>query len=118
MSDKVLWVLELTLKDGKQNELKTLATKLIKVAQNEPGTLSYHWSFSADESVCHIIEQYADSQAALDHLATLNATSAEELLSLGDPTGLAVYGSPTDELKEALAGFGPVFYDYYEGFDK
>ena len=55
----------------------------------------------------HIYERYVDSAAAVSHVQRFVANFAERFLSLCTPTRMSVYGEPSDELKETIAGFNP-----------
>ena len=75
----------------------------------ESGTLDYEWYITDDGSVVHIYERYADSEATLLHLANFGEKFAERFLAAVDPTRFTVYGSPNNEVKEALTAFGPEY---------
>ena len=66
-------------------------------------------STNADGTVCHISERYVDSAAVLTHLATFGEKFANRFMEVLKPTRLFVYGSPNAAVKEALAGFNPVY---------
>jgi quinol monooxygenase YgiN len=83
---------------------------------NEPGTLIYEWTISEDEKSAEVHERYADSDAALRHLASFNDNFADRLMALVEPTGMIVYGSPSAALKKQLEGAGPVYMNVIGGF--
>jgi quinol monooxygenase YgiN len=83
---------------------------------NEPGTLTYEWTISGDGKTAHVHERYANSDAALRHLASFNQNFADRLMALVEPTGMTVYGSPSAELKKELAGVGPAYLRVIGGF--
>lgn len=117
MKDNVYWVLELSIKDGEFDNFRKLMGEMINgTRDNEPGALNYEWTISEDNKNCHIYERYADSAATLTHLATFGEKYAERFLAALEPTRLVVYGNPNDELKEALAGFGPAYMSPLGGF--
>lgn len=64
----------------------------------------------------HIREGYADSAATLSHLARFRQTFAERFRSAAQPTGLVVYSSPSDEVKDALAALRPAYMSAFAGF--
>jgi quinol monooxygenase YgiN len=115
----VYWNLELAVKPGEQENVKVLMSEMVASTDtNEPGTLSYEWSISADGNACHIFERYADSAAVMTHLGTFKERFMERFLAAMEPQRLLVYGSPSDEAKEALSGFGAVFMTPVGGFTR
>jgi hypothetical protein len=85
---------------------------------NEPGTLSYEWSTSDDGSVCHIFERYVDSPAVITHLVEFDKKFARRFLELLKPTRFVVYGSPSPEVRNALADFNAVYMQLLGGFSR
>ena len=75
MSEEVSWSLELTIKPGQIDVVRTLIPEMVDSTQNEPGALMYEWSISDDESAIHSYERYADSEAVLEHLSTFGESS-------------------------------------------
>ena len=72
----VYWLLELEIQLGQSDNLKQLMHEMIAAArENEPGTLNYEWTMSADDTICHTYERYADSGAVMTHLATFGSPS-------------------------------------------
>lgn len=117
MSDHVSWMLELSIKHGEQDSLKTLMREMVEATQaTEPGTLNYEWFFSTDEKTCHIWERYADSAAAMIHLGHFGEKFAERFMAALEPTRFVVYGNPNDEVKEALSAFGVAYMAPVAGF--
>ena len=60
-------------------------------------------------------ERFVDTAAALVHLGNFGAF-AERFLAALSPVRFTVFGSPSAEVKEAAAGFGPAFYEPVGGF--
>ena len=117
MGKDVYWNLELAVKPGELENVKALMSEMVESANtNEPGTLSYEWSVSENGEACHIFERYTDSAAVMTHLGTFKEKFMERFLALLEPERLLVYGSPSDEAKEALSGFGAVFMTPIGGF--
>ena len=71
--------------------------------------MSYEWWIGSDNKSLHFCERFVDSAAALTHLGTFGAF-AERFLACVEPTRFSVYGEVSEELKGALADFGPVYY--------
>ena len=117
MSEAVSWVLELSVKDGQLDTFKALAREMSEASQaNEPDTSHYEWFAGDDGKTVHIYERYADSAATMVHLGTFGAKFAERLLACADPSRLTVYGDPSAEVRDALAGFGAAHMTRFAGF--
>ena len=117
MAAGVAWMLELDISEGAG--LPALIEEMVASTQeNEPGTLDYQWSTSADGTVCHIFERYSDSDAVMAHLGTFGERFAARFMEILAPTRFVVYGSPSQEVKEALAGFNPTYMDSAGGFSR
>ena len=112
MSDAVSWVLELNVKDGQLDAFKALAREMSEATQaDEPGATHYEWFIDEDGKIVHIYERYADSAATMVHLG-----NAERFLACVDPARLMVYGDPSAEVRDALAGFGAAHMTQFAGF--
>jgi len=119
MNKQVAWLLELAVKNGELSNVKSFMQERIEATEaSEPDALNYEWSFSADETQCHIYERYADSAAVMTHLGNFQGKFAERFLRLLEPTRLQVYGDPSDEAIQALSGLGAVFMSYAAGFTR
>lgn len=119
MAGQVSWLLELTINPGRGEDFKTLVQDMVGATlAAEPGTLAYEWSTSADGTVCHIYERYFDSAAVMVHLGAFGEDFAQRFLDILVPTRFVVYGTPSPEVKEALAAFGPVYMETAGGFSR
>ena len=117
MTDTVHWLLDLAIKDGQLDNLKTLMKEMVDATQaNEPNTLNYEWFVSEDGKSAQIYERYADSRATMTHLASFGEHFAERFMATLEPTRFVVYGKPNDEVKEALSAFGPAYMQQIGGF--
>jgi quinol monooxygenase YgiN len=116
MNDHVSWLLELAVKPGELDNFKTVLNEMIESTEAEPGTLMYEWSINEDGSVVHLYERFADSPGAVAHLSGFGEKFAQRFLAAVDPTRLSVYGTPSDDAKEALAALGPVYLTPLGGF--
>ena len=117
MYSHVCWMLEMEVREGRGDDLRALMAEMATATErNEPATLDYEWSLSADGRRCHLWERYADSAAALVHGATFNSRFAARFLEVLAPTRLTLYGTPSDEVKAALAPFNPVLMHPAAGF--
>lgn len=102
-----------TIHEGKLDEFRDLARRCMEsVREKDTGTLQYDWFFSADEREFVVRETYRDSEAILEHAANLG----ELLGAIAAITDfdLEIFGSPTPQLLEALAGFAPSVYSHFQ----
>jgi quinol monooxygenase YgiN len=119
MDPRVSWLLELEIQAGRESEFQNLMAEMVAATEaNEPGTLDYAWSASADGARCHIFERYADSSAVLTHLDAFGDKFAKRFLDILKPVRFVVYGSPSAAAREALAGFSPVYMRPLGGFSR
>jgi quinol monooxygenase YgiN len=119
MNNNVYWIVEVAIKDGELDNLRSLINEMIDASQaNEPGTLNYEWTICEDGKTCHIYERYTDSAAALTHLGTFNKKYAARLMAAVDVTRFVVYGDPNNEVKAAFAGSDAVFMSCFGGFSR
>ena len=118
MSDNVSWIFELTIKPGEFDNFKGLMKDMVAAAHNEPDTLSYEWFISEDNKSCHLYERYADSAALMTHLGMFGEKFMGRFMAIVEPTRFVVYGNASQEVKEALGGFGAVFMGPFGGFSR
>jgi len=99
--------------EGKLDEFRDLARRCMhSVRERDTGTLQYDWFFSADERVFVVRETYRDSEAILEHAANLGELLGA-VVNITD-FELEVFGSPSAELLDALAGFAPRVYSHFQ----
>jgi quinol monooxygenase YgiN len=119
MTENVYWVFEVAINPGRFEELKTLIAELVEATQqNELGALNYEWAISDDRQVCHIYERYQDSAAAMTHLESFGAHFAARFMEVVKLTRVVVYGTPSAQVKDALAGLNPVYMAPFGGFTR
>jgi quinol monooxygenase YgiN len=116
-NSEIFWVFELAIKPGRFEDLKILIADLVEATRrNEPGALNYEWAISDDRQVCHVYERYQDSATTIIHLESFRANFAARFTEVVKPTRVVVYGTPSDQVKEALAGLNPVYLAPFGGF--
>jgi quinol monooxygenase YgiN len=119
MNTHVCWMLEMQIREGRDEEFRALMAEMAAATEaNEPGTLDYEWSLSADGRQCHLWERYADSAAAMVHAATFGSRYAARFFDVLAPARLVLYGSPSAEIRAALASFNPVVMEPAAGFSR
>jgi quinol monooxygenase YgiN len=110
-------IFELAINPGRFEDLKTLMADMVEATQkNEVGTLNYEWAISDDQRVCHVYERYRDSAAVMTHLESFGANFAVRLTEAVTPARLVVYGTPSAQVKDGLAGLDPVYMAPLGGF--
>lgn len=100
--------------DGKLEDFKAAAAAcLASVREKDTGTVQYDWFFNPTQTQCLVRERYASSEAVLEHIGNLG----DRLGTLMETCDLSVeiFGSPSDELKEAVAPLTTETYSFYQG---
>ncbi len=110
-------MLEVAIRPGKLEAFRAVAADLIAATEKEPGTLSYEYSLTPDETACHIFERYRDSDAILAHMATFGP-HAERFLAACQPARFHVYGTPSASVQTAIAGLSPLYCNSIGGFNR
>ena len=88
--------------DGKLEQLKEILTEMLDhISKTEPDTLIYNWYINKEGTMCQLIEQYANSEAAIFH-AVNYAPFRPRLDECRKVQQLAVYGSLNDDLRAML----------------
>ena len=119
MNAQVFCLLEVVIQPGREAEFRALVGEIVAATRaDEPGTLDYEWSISADGTRAHLVERYVDSAAVLAHLANFMARFAERFLAVVTPGAFTIYGAPSDAVKGALANFNPVYLEPVGGFSR
>ena len=116
MSTKIQWTVQLNVREGKLEDSRALAEEMCASATNEPGAVQYEWFCAEDGSISHFLEEYKDSEASIAHLQTFLSQFVGRFLECFEPTGLFVYGAPSDALKAILEPLGPVYLGMVTGF--
>jgi quinol monooxygenase YgiN len=116
MANEISWLLELAVTPGQLDGFRALMPDMVESTRAETGALSYDCSISDDGSVVHLYERYTDSAAALSHLGTFGQKFASRFMGAVTPTRCTVYGTPSDEVKQALSALSPTFMKPLGGF--
>ena len=118
MGNHVAWQVELAVRPGAFEHFRELTAEMVAATRGEPSVLSYERFVSADGSVVHVYERYADSAAAVAHLRTFGRMFSRRFVSMVDRTRFTVYGTPSAELREILDGFGATYLAAFGGFSQ
>src|SRR5262245_41602914 len=116
MGNQVAWQVELAVKPGALESFRALTGEMVEATRGEPGVLSYERFVSADGTVVHVYERYADSAAAVAPLRRFEKTFGKRFVDLVDRTRFTVYGTPSAELCRMLDGFGATYLRPFGGF--
>jgi quinol monooxygenase YgiN len=117
MGSEIYWFLEVAILPGQLENFRAVARDLVASTQSEPGTLQYEWNLNDDATGCHIFERYQNSESILVHLKSFGAY-AERFMKACHPTRFHIYGTPSDEVKAALADLQPVYFLPLGGFNR
>ena len=118
MTENVFWVIELAVNPGRSEELEALVPELVEANRNEVGMLTQEIAISDDRQVCHIYERFQDPAAVATHAQLFGANFAARFFEILKPTRVVVYGTPSEQVKDALAGVNPVYMAPLGGFRK
>jgi quinol monooxygenase YgiN len=119
MSENVILAVEFAIVPGRFEDFKTVAAEMIEATQhNEPGTLNYEWAISDDRQVCHVYERFRDSVAVMSHMERFNANFAARFGETVKLVRFVVYGRPSAQVKDALAGASPVYMAPFRGVSR
>jgi quinol monooxygenase YgiN len=116
MSENIYWVIELAVTPGRFEDLKTLVAELHEANRNKDGFLTYAVAISDDRQVCHFYERFQDSAAIINHTQSFGPKFSERFFEILKPTRFVIYGTPSAEVKDAVAGFNPVYMTPLAGF--
>jgi quinol monooxygenase YgiN len=118
MAENIYWVIELAVNPGRFEDLKTLVADLLEANRKEVGFLTQELAISDDRQVCHIYERFQDSAAIMNHLQSFGANFATRFFEILKPTRFVIFGTPSVEVKNALAESNPVYMAPLGGFRK
>ena len=116
MGDQVSWQVELAIKPGELDNFRALTEEMVESTRGEPGVLSYERFVSADGTVVLVYERYADSAVAVAHLRTFGRKFGGRFVGMVDRQRFTVYGTPSEELRGMLDGFGATYLAPFGGF--
>lgn len=116
MVDDLYWVFTLHVEPGKFAAFRTLVADIVIASHQEPGTLAYQYSVSADETTVHIFERYRDSDAFVVQVEQTFAPHAERFRQLVTVASKVVYGKPNAAARTALDCFNATYMTLFDGF--
>ena len=119
--EHITFILTLEAK-GNAKEVTTFIRELSVpyVAQcDEPNTKSFEWYFNKELNIASIHETFVDSEAATLRVQNLiNRPVNEVFQALFSVINFTVLGNANSSLIKILEGWGPVYFQYEDGFNK
>jgi len=113
VNNEISCLFECEIKESKLKDLKELINKMIlKVEDNEPGTIEYEFFFNTEETRLFIFQRYKDNQSAMIHMEGFKQFS-EEVMSMVELKNLTVFGPAKDDLKNIFQGLQVTYQDLY-----
>jgi len=116
MHGHLSWMVEMNIKEGQFDAAQTLMEEMVEHTAKEQTTHTYDWYLSEDAGTAAIYERYDSSESAHAHLKGFLELFVDRFVAVFDATRFTVFGSPHDELKADLEGWGPVYLGYWGGF--
>ena len=113
-SEQVYWIFTVTV--GQMDKFKSLIPKLVAATGKEPGALQFELNIRDDQRTIDIFERYKDSKAALFHQTESFMPLAKEFFAVAELARWVIYGTPSDELKQANVDFHPIYLTRLDGF--
>ena len=113
---EVAWLLELAVNPGQFDAVWALMEEMVASARAEPGALGYAWFVGEENRTVALYERYADSDAVVAHMATFGERFAPRFLAAMAPTRLTVFGDPSEEARQTVAGLNPTYLGFLGGF--
>jgi quinol monooxygenase YgiN len=117
MAGEISWHVELSVKPGQLGAFRTLTGEMVVATRRERGVLSYQRFVTDDATTVHVYERYADSAAAVAHLAAFEKSFADRFSAMVERKAFMVFGDPSAELKAALDRFDAVYLKPFGDFD-
>ena len=119
LAGPVTWTIECSIDPADLPQVRQLAAHLSHLClHQEPDNHGYEWSVDPSGSIVHIFERYADSQAAMVHIRLFEEQFADRFRALLRPVRVVLIGSPSAELRAALAAFSPLVLESLVGFHR
>src|ERR1700682_232975 len=121
MTERVSWVNELAVKDGKLATFRELMEEMVSRARKQPGILVYEWYISHAAGTVHVVETYADSAAVVAHHVSEGFALknwAGRFIDCADVTRVNAYGDPNAAAREILDRLGATYHAAWGGFSR
>jgi quinol monooxygenase YgiN len=118
--DNLQWIVEFSIKGGKQEEFERLAKEISEaVRRSELGTRKYEWFLDKKESKCLVIESYDNSASGLAHVkGEAIKRLFPQILKVAKINSFKVCGDPSQELVNQLEDMDAEIYQFICGFSR
>ena len=118
MNEQISWIAELQVKPGQLEAFRALTEEMIESTRGEPGALIYERFIGESGEKVYVVERYADSPAAIEHLALFGEEYGKRFVTMVERKSFIVFGSPSVELKQLLDGFSAEYLTSFAGFSR
>ena len=98
------------------NSRRVSQIRLVESTRVKGGVLIYERFISDDGKAVHVYERYENSAAALAHLRAFGKEFGPRFVGMVDRKQFTAYGTPSEELKGMLDGFGATYLRRFGGF--
>lgn len=106
MGEQVSWQVELAVKPGELENFRALTIEMVESTRSESGVLDFERFVSDSGKIVHVYERYVDSASAVVHLLAFGQKFSDRFTAMVERKQFTVYGTPSDELRRILDGFG------------
>ncbi|WP_116597266.1 putative quinol monooxygenase [Primorskyibacter marinus] len=113
-ADDIQLLVEVTIKDGKEEAFQALMADMITSTQTEDGTLRYEFQRSGD--LVHLQDRYADNAAAVAHMQSFGPNFGARFSDVFTSTRLVVYGPANEAVRAIFDPLGAVYFERVGGF--
>jgi len=118
MSGYIVTDFQLFIKEGKLDDFKAIVNTMVEITNlNEPNTLVYEYHINEDDTECHLLETFKDSDAFMVHLGNVGHLF-DTLFESATMTRAKIYGSPSAELHQALDPLGVEYFAHLNGIER
>ena len=115
MSGYIVTDFQLSISDGKLEDFKSIVNTMVEITElNEPSTLVYEYHINEDETECHLLETFKDSDAFMAHLGNVSHMF-DTLFTFATMTRAKIFGSPSEELQKSLDPLGVEYFGHFNG---
>ena len=118
MSSSVVTDFQVSIKEGKIEDFKSIVNAMIEINDvNEPNTLGYEYYINEDDTECHLVETFKNSDAFMVHFGNVGQLF-DTLFESATMTRAKIYGNPSAELQQALDPLGVEYFAHLNGIER
>lgn len=112
--NSIFLIARFNIREGKLEKFKRIASECIEIVkEKESNTLKYDWYFDENQLECAVLEEYRNSEAAMEHMENLGPQLGQ-LMELADFKAEA-YGEMSEELQKTAAELDLKIYSFFNG---